>query len=359
MTYTLNRIESNQALAGLEVSKSAAVIILAHNEAGVIEATVRSVGMAQLPMDAVYVIADNCYDATAECAAGAGAFVLERRSGSPVGKGAALKWFVDQASDLLEHYDLVVILDADNSVSPDSLREIKTAYQGKGVMQCLVQPVGYHGSPLSTLIALSEIHEQKTIDGIRARFGWPVRLRGTGMVMTVGILKNVASMIDTEVEDIALSLVCVARGIPIQRNEQVCIYDPKPRKSILASRQRARWFRGQWVAFWHYRAEVMTLVKRGPAGWSLLSTLFLKPRWLLDVILLILALSLVQISLLLAALFLAKALFDLACLAWTILTSKDRNEFLKAILHAPGFIFMWMHSIVLAFQKSSWLRARE
>jgi cellulose synthase/poly-beta-1,6-N-acetylglucosamine synthase-like glycosyltransferase len=194
MTITLNRVEARLAIASLEVAKSAAVIILAHNEAGVIDSAVRSVCRVLDPQDSVYVIADNCQDATADHAAGAGAFVRERLTGSPDGKGAALKWFVEQSGDLLEHYDLVVILDADNQVPPRFLRDVKAGYHSEGVMQCFVQPVGYQGSPLSTLIALSEIHEQKIIDGIRTHFGWSVRLRGTGMVMTPGLLKIAATM---------------------------------------------------------------------------------------------------------------------------------------------------------------------
>jgi cellulose synthase/poly-beta-1,6-N-acetylglucosamine synthase-like glycosyltransferase len=359
MTLTLSCLENKQAAGGLAVAQSAAVLILAHDEAGVIETTVQSIALAQNPEDILYVVADNCSDDTAKLAAAAGACVLERRSRSPDGKGAALKWFAIQHSDLLERHDLVVILDADNLVAPDFLRDVKAAYPGDGVMQCLVQPVGYHGSPLSTLIALSEIHEQKTVDAIRVSFGWPVRLRGTGMVMPPRILKIVAGMIDTEVEDIAMSLLFTARGIPVQRNTRICVQDPKPRESVLASRQRARWFRGQWNAFWLYRREVGTLIKRGPAGWSLLSNLFLKPRWLADMILLLLALAALQVSWLLAAPLLAKALFDLVCLIWTIFASENRNEYLKAILHIPGFILMWMRGFLLAFQKSIWLRARE
>jgi cellulose synthase/poly-beta-1,6-N-acetylglucosamine synthase-like glycosyltransferase len=266
---------------------------------------------------------------------------------------------VDQAGDLLEHYDLVVILDADNYLPPGFLREAKADYQDEGVMQCLVHPVGYQGSPLSTLIALSEIHEQKTIDGIRAFFCWPVRLRGTGMVMTPAMLKFVANMIDTEVEDIALSLLFSARGIHVKKNMQVCVYDPKPRESVLASRQRARWFRGQWVAFWHYRQDVLVLIKRGIPGWSLLSSLFLKPRWLLDLIFLLLAFACAWFSWLLAAVLFARVLFDLVCLGWTIFSSEDPKGYLKAVLHVPAFIFMWVRSFLLAFQKSPWQRARE
>jgi cellulose synthase/poly-beta-1,6-N-acetylglucosamine synthase-like glycosyltransferase len=334
------------------------VLILANNEAEVIDASVLSVRQALDPQDAVYVIADNCQDATAERAAGAGAFVLERRTGAADGKGTALKWFIGEIGDQLENFDLVALLDADNRIAPEFLREVKAGFQSGAVMQCFVQPVNYHGSSLSMLIALSEIHEQKTVDRIRSCFGWPVRLRGTGMVMPPALLKDVAGTIDTQVEDIALSLLFVSRGVRIVRNDRLCVYDPKPQGSVLASRQRARWFRGQWVAFWRYRREVIALLMRGPQGWSLLGSLFLKPRWLVDLVLLLLGLASSRLSWFLAAPFLACVLFDGACLGWTILSSEDRVNFLKAILHVPTFIFMWLRSLFLAYRKMPWLRAR-
>ena len=359
MTITTNRVTGRLAIASLQVAKSAAVLILAHNEEGVIESSVQSACQALDPQDVIHVIADNCRDATAELAANAGAYVHIRRTGEPDGKGAALKWFVDQIGESLERYDTVVILDADNQIPAGFIRDIKAGYQGEGILQCFVQPVGYEGSPLSTLIALSEIHEQKTMDGMRARFGWPIRLRGTGMVMTPGLLRIVASLVDTEVEDIALSLLYGAQNIPVRRNEKIQVFDPKPRQSVLASRQRARWFRGQWTAFWLYRREVGVLLKRGLPGWSLLSSLFLKPRWLVDLSLLALALVSAGFSWALATLFLAKVVFDAACLGWTILTSKDRKTYLKAILHVPAFIYMWVRSFLMAFRKTPWQRARE
>jgi cellulose synthase/poly-beta-1,6-N-acetylglucosamine synthase-like glycosyltransferase len=359
MTLISNMVETRFAIDRLEIAKSAAVIILAHNEASVIELTIQSILRVLDPQDVVYIIADNCSDSTASRAVRAGAVVWERLTDCPDGKGTALKWFVDQAGDLLEHFDLIVILDADNQVPQGFLREIKAGYQGEGLMQCFVQPIGYQESSLSTLIALSEIHEQKTIDGIRTRFGWSVRLRGTGMVMTHRLLKMAAKMIETEVEDIVLTLLFVSHGIRIQRNERISVYDPKPCESKLASQQRARWFRGQWVAFWQCRREVTMLLKQGPSGWFLLSSLFLKPRWLINLILLLLALSLAQYSRILAALFLASVLFDIVCLGWTILLSTERKRFIQAILHVPAFIIMWIRSFLLAFKKSPWLRARD
>jgi cellulose synthase/poly-beta-1,6-N-acetylglucosamine synthase-like glycosyltransferase len=358
MTITDAPVCHGLSLGKLLFKKSIAVLILARDEANVISTTVQSARQALEPRDAIFVIADHCQDNTADRAAVAGAFVLERSCGKADGKGAALKWLIEQEGDCLDSFDLVVILDADTMVPPDFLRKIKADYQEGTVMQCLVQPSGYHGSALATLIALSEIHEQQTIDQIRAWFGWPVRLRGTGMVLSTSQLSIVAGLAATEVEDIALSLLFTSRGIAIRRNDQIRVYDPKPHETLLASRQRARWFRGQWGTLLSYHREAWCLVRRGPAGWSMLSSLFLKPRWLADALWLFFAALTAPFFWPLAGLLLARVLLDFVSLMYTILTSQDRMIFLKAILYAPSFIVMWLRSFFLASQKSSWLRAR-
>jgi len=340
-------------------SISTAVLILANNESNVIAASVESVRQALDPCDAVYVIADNCQDDTARKAAAAGAFVLERQTGGPYGKGAAIQWLVHQAWDQLAGYSLLVILDADNRLPPEFIHEVKNGYPGDGILQCLVLPVEYQGSSLSTLIALSEIHEQMTIDSIRTLPGWSVRLRGTGMVIPPDLLKLVADEIETEVEDFAMSLLFAARGIKIRRINRAIVFDPKPSESILASRQRARWYRGQMLAFWRYRGEILRLVESGPNGWALLDSLFMKPRWLIDLLLTLLAVLLSRVSWLLAGVVSARVFIDLLCLAWTIMVSEERARFLKAILYVPAFIWMWLGGFLLAFRKSTWLRARD
>jgi hypothetical protein len=41
------------------------------------------------------------------------------------------------------------------------------------------------------------------------------------------------------------------------------------------------------------------------------------------------------------------------------MVSEERTRFLKAILHVPAFIWMWLRGIRLAFRRSTWLRARD
>jgi cellulose synthase/poly-beta-1,6-N-acetylglucosamine synthase-like glycosyltransferase len=340
-------------------SLRAAVLVFANNEAAVITASVVSVLEALDPGDAVHVIADNCQDETASLAAKAGAVVFERKTGDASGKGAAMRWYIQQAGDTLEAFDLLVVLDADDRVPADFIHMVKAGFSLNSVYQCLVQPVDYQHSHLGTLIALSEKHEQLTIDSIRSFLGWPVRLRGTGMVIPTALLQKMAAEVDTGVEDLALSLLISAAGIPIRRNNKAVVFDPKPSGSVPASRQRARWFRGQWVAFWRYRRQVGRLFLQGMKGLSLLDTLFMKPRWLVDLFCLLGGFLFLKSVWWLAALLLLRVLVDSITLLWTIFSSIERWKYLQAFLHLPGFIWMWLRGIVLSFQKNAWLRARD
>src|ERR687891_621656 len=70
------------------------IVIPAHNEAGVIRATVSRLLATDYPahLFSIHIIADHCSDNTPEAARHAGAVVHERNEGPRTGKGAALSW---------------------------------------------------------------------------------------------------------------------------------------------------------------------------------------------------------------------------------------------------------------------------
>ena len=102
------------------------VLIPAHDEADVIAVTVRSCFEVDYPPDRfqVWVIADNCTDATADRARAAGAEVLVRADPTRKSKGYALEdFFQGAATDpAVRPFDAYVLVDADTTVSPDLLR---------------------------------------------------------------------------------------------------------------------------------------------------------------------------------------------------------------------------------------------
>jgi cellulose synthase/poly-beta-1,6-N-acetylglucosamine synthase-like glycosyltransferase len=341
------------------VPQKVAVIIFARNESSVIKKTVENTMRSLRPTDSLLVIADDCSDDTAMAARDAGAKVIVREPGNTRGKGAALSWFMTNHKIELETFDWVVILDADSLVPADFIEKLVTNLPpGIEAAQCFLSPIGFEGSPLTTLIALSEIVEQSVFDRIRSRLGLSVRLKGTGMVFKPQLLFKLCSRIGTDVEDIALSLLIAEQRIIIRPLEAVTVFDPKPTESAAASRQRARWFRGQWRACWNYRVIVLKLLARGPTGWVFLGSLFLKPRWLKLIILIIVGLVFLSHPVVSLALFFLVGL-ELLLILVGLLKLPNRKLFLRSLLYLPGFVWMWIRGIFLSLKHRPWQRVRE
>jgi cellulose synthase/poly-beta-1,6-N-acetylglucosamine synthase-like glycosyltransferase len=319
---------------------------------------VRSVLEDQSEGDSLFVVADNCTDGTAERAREAGALVFVRESGYADGKGRALAWFMSQQRDSLAGTDMLVILDADSKIKAGFSGIVKANItEEMPVFQCFLYPVSADQSPVGKLAALSELIDQCLSDRIRTFLRWPVRLRGTGMVIQPDLLASVSAQCGTEVEDIALTLLLSAKGVTISRLEEAVVFDQKPGTSGAATEQRARWFRGQWVALWHYRCEIVKMLAKGPSGWALLGSVFLRPKWLmvaLDLLLAVVCLHWPWFSLI----FWIFGFFSLFYYAFGMTRIPESATYVRALIYSPAFIWMWIRSLFLALHSSSWRRSR-
>jgi len=95
-----------------------AIVIAAHNEELVIEKTLTS-AMAHLPRGQVYVASDGSSDRTTDLAITLGANVLDLNPNR--GKAGAIVAAIEHF-DLVERYEVVMLLDADTVLSEDYLR---------------------------------------------------------------------------------------------------------------------------------------------------------------------------------------------------------------------------------------------
>lgn len=336
-----------------------ALVICAKNEAAMIRSTVLTALKAVRPGDALFVIADNCTDQTAALARRAGAEVFIRDQKNLQGKGAAISWMVKNYTQRLLSYSYLVILDADSMIKPDFITVLDQGLtQEMRVAQCFVSPIGYENSPIATLIALSEIVEQTMFDHLRNKVGWSVRLRGAGMVFSPEILMGLNFGTDSEVEDIVLSLLLAERKIKIHQISHATVYDPKPPKAAAASRQRARWFRGQWRTLWKYRRLVMKTLISGPEGFSLMGSLFLKPRWMKLSALLLLGVCFIGYPWV-SIPILSLMFIEILLILMGLIRLPDRQIFIRALWYLPGFVLMWMKGIFLSIQNKPWLRVRD
>lgn len=335
-----------------------AVLIFAHNEASVISETANNASQALGALDELYVIADHCTDNTGKVAKEAGAKVYTRENESVSNKGQALTWLLENDQELFLSFDFLLVLDADSRIESNYLERIRENIPEKGkAFQGFIFPHYDRKSPIGNLAALSYLLDQYISDRIRSYFGWSVRLRGTGMIIAPDLLLDIRDNFDSAVEDIALSLLIFAKGMQIGRIDQAVVFDPVPDNADAASRQRARWFRGQWSAVWQYRREIAYALRKGPEGWSLLSALFLKPRWLFLAVSLLFAVTLSRWWWI-ALFFWGYVLFELLYLVIGLLALPERKSFVLALLYLPSYILMWIRSIILSLRSTEWLKAR-
>ena len=96
------------------------VLIPAHDEEAVLGATLRSLSSQIRPPDRVVVIADNCSDATVEVARAHGVEVVET-IGNTEKKAGALNQELARRLPGSDQRDLVMVMDADSTISPDFL----------------------------------------------------------------------------------------------------------------------------------------------------------------------------------------------------------------------------------------------
>jgi cellulose synthase/poly-beta-1,6-N-acetylglucosamine synthase-like glycosyltransferase len=344
------------------------VVILARNEASIIGGTLLALTISLGSMDQIHVVADHCRDATAHIAKKAGANVYVRDNGGPAGKGEALKWWLKETRGVSSPEDIIVVLDADSLVAPnffDSIR--KRMSEGQKVIQTRVEPVVRTSSPVARLAAYSETTEQRVNDAFRSMMGWPVRLRGTGMAFRRGLLEQICSSLSTFVEDVEMTLQLGAKNVPIHFAHETYVADPKPNDQNGAVRQRARWMRGQFQVLKAYFTQILRLLARGPAGWSLLSSVLLKPKTLLIPLkALLTALAWIGALLWTAPILIALAslgtfsLFvDGGTFLYGLRFASNRREALFTLTIAPIYIIVWAKSLALsAVSGSVWHRVR-
>ena len=342
------------------------ILIPAHNESAVIAQTVAAVKGCLTESDRLIVIDDGSTDDTAALAERAGAEVVRRLPAESMGgrptKGGALRWWAAFGCEL-KATDGVIVLDADSVIEPNFIQLMRAQLQsGRQAAQGFIQPVGVQ-SPVAAAAAFSTLLEQRIDDRLRARLGWPVRLRGTGFMLRADVFADVIAHVRTEVEDVELSLLLAQRGINVAFVPEAIVLDRLPATAVMAAQQRARWLRGQGAVGRLYWREIGLLLGRGPWAWSLLSSLLLKPRSLMIALKIALAVGTGLLAALwspfiwLSALAALGVAFDglYILIGWWLVATPNRWSRRSWI----EFLLMWLRSLSLALtQPRGWRRAR-
>lgn len=233
------------------------VLIPAHDEQGGILRTLQSVKMTEYPdaMRRVVVVADNCTDRTGELARAAGATVYERSDTRRTGKGYALAWGLQQlrAEKWWSETDAVVFLDADCEVSPNMLSASSAAVEAG---HSALQLDNVAANPAESWVAALRYAAFGLVNTVRqagkAALRLPVGMRGTGMVVTSGLLERCPWEAFSLAEDQEYGMRLAGAGEQVYFLSHAFVQSPVAADLRSSASQQMRWEGGRLQLIRHH-----------------------------------------------------------------------------------------------------------
>lgn len=242
-----------------------AFLIAARNEEAVIGQLLDSIRAQDYPADLfdIYVVADNCTDATAEVCRARGAFVHERQDKVKVGKGYALNWLLERIP--VKKYDGFLVFDADNLLRPDYLTEMnKTFSAGYSIVTSYRNTKNYGDNWISAGYGLWFLREARYLNGARMALGSSCAVSGTGFLFSRRVLHACGGWnFFLLTEDIEFTIDNVVRGEKVGYAAGAVLYDEQPTSFAQSWRQRMRWSKGYLQVFRKYASELFSGIARG------------------------------------------------------------------------------------------------
>ncbi|MHB1654667.1 MAG: glycosyltransferase family 2 protein [Desulfitobacteriaceae bacterium] len=232
----------------LAPEKSFALVVAAHNEEPVIGPLVENLLQLDYPKELydVFVVADNCMDKTALIARNAGASVHQRFNDAKRGKGYALEWMFHRLFKMERQYDAVVIFDADNLVKENFLVEMNSKLcQGDKIVQCYLDSKNPFDTWVTNTFSIAFWITNRLLQLARYNIGLSNVLGGTGMCISMDVLKKLGWGATSLTEDLEFSMKALAHGVKTTWAHDAVVYDEKPLTFAQSWRQRKRWAQGQ------------------------------------------------------------------------------------------------------------------
>ena len=227
-----------------------ALVVPAHNEETTVLNTLKSLAKLDYPGELyeVFVIADNCQDATADVARKFRCTVWERTDPEHRSKGHALSWAFERIPG---KYDAVVVVDADSEANSELLAEFSRAYNPSVALQGLYLQSSGSGAASTASYVASVLNNGLKSWG-RERLGCSAGLGGNGMCFPRDILREVPWKRFGLAEDMEyhLDLVLSGRRVRFVPGARVDAEAPGNFESLQS--QRSRWEGGRTEVFWRF-----------------------------------------------------------------------------------------------------------
>ena len=185
---------------------SSIILIPAHNEAQIITECLNSLLPQLSSNEQVIVIADNCTDNTAYIVRKQGITVIERENAQQRGKGYAIDYGLKYLAS--NPPDVVVILDADCLIQPQSIRTlIASSYLQKKPVQAIYLMKNNGDDSVKNRISSFAILVKNFVRsyGLK-KLNSPCLLNGSGMAFPWSIISKISTANGQTVDDMQLSV---------------------------------------------------------------------------------------------------------------------------------------------------------
>ncbi len=223
------------------------ILSCAHNEGVVITDLINSVHKLDYDKNLykLYIVADNCSDDTEKKVREQGVNVLVRNNDLLVGKGYALEWAFNRLNELGEDYDVVVIVDADNLIHKNFLKEMNnTLNEGYDVVQGFADSKNPFDSYMTAWYSIAAWMQNRIFQLSRYNLGLSNQLTGFGFAMKREILEKIGWKTTSLVEDLEFTCKLILKDYKVGYCHDAIIYDEKPINLRDSMSQRKRWMQG-------------------------------------------------------------------------------------------------------------------
>lgn len=222
-----------------------AVLFPAYKEDEVISQSVTSFLQQDYPTDKyeVIVISDQMEHATNEQLSQLPIrLLIANYENSSKAKAMALA----MESTILEDYDMIIIMDADNTTTSDFLQEINRACNA-GLQAIQAHRVAKNtNTSIAILDAVSEEINNAIFRKGHVAIGFSSALIGSGMALEASWFRKNVKSLQTAGEDKELETLLLKENIYIEYLEHLRVFDEKTQKKDGLKNQRKRWLAAQF-----------------------------------------------------------------------------------------------------------------
>ncbi|MEG1511311.1 MAG: glycosyltransferase family 2 protein [Bacteroidales bacterium] len=328
-----------------------AILIPAYKEDNIIEKTIRSLLLQDYPRELynIVVISDQMSEDVNDKLRKLPITLL-----TPVfnksSKANALNFAMDYLKNELLHkkikYEIITILDSDNIVESDYLRDISNAFN-QDIKAIQAHRIAKNRDTQTAILdAVSEEINNSIFRKGHVNMGVSSALIGSGMAFDFNWFAQNIKNASTAGEDKELEVMLLKQGIYIDYLNDTLVYDEKVAQSKAFYNQRRRWLAAQFSVLVSSIKELPGAIKNGNVDYcDKLFQWMLLPRAVLLMLLCIMSIVTLIIEWSWAVKWWALLLMLLFALAFSIPDYLVDKQFKKSISHIPLLAIMMFFNL--------------